>query len=58
LETKQVVINELQQQDAIQPDEEPPEPRIIAPPKNIDLKKFSDVMAEHMKSYSALEEEE
>jgi len=55
-ETKQVIIGELLQQNAIQPDEEPPKPRIIAPPKNVKLKKFTNVMAEHVESYSALEE--
>lgn len=56
-ETKQLIKDELLQQNAIQPDEEPPEPQLIDPPKNIDLKKFRDVMGEHMASYSALEEE-
>jgi mannosyl-3-phosphoglycerate synthase len=57
-ETKQLIINELLQQNAIQPDEEPPKPRLITPLRAINLKKFTAVMAEHMKSYSALEEEE
>jgi mannosyl-3-phosphoglycerate synthase len=57
-ETKQLIINELLQQNAIQPDEEPPKPRPITPLRAINLKKFTAVMAEHMKSYSALEEEE
>ena len=55
-ETKQVIINELLQQNAIKPDEEPTKPRIIAPVKTIDLKKFANAMAEHMKTYSALED--
>jgi mannosyl-3-phosphoglycerate synthase len=57
-ETKQLIIDELLQQNAIKPDEEPPKPRVIAPPRTINMKKFISVMAEHMKSYSALKEEE
>jgi mannosyl-3-phosphoglycerate synthase len=57
-ETKQLIINELLQQNVIQPDEEPPKPRLITPMRAINLKKFTEVMAEHMKSYSASEEEE
>lgn len=55
-ETKQVIINELMQQNAIEPEREPPVPHFIKPLKNIDIKKFNDAMAEHMASYSALEE--
>ena len=57
-ETKQIIINELLKQNAIRPDEKPLELRIIPPPKNINLKKFIKIMAEHMKLYSALEKEE
>ena len=57
-ETKQLIINELLQQNAIQPDEEPPKLRLINPLRAINLKKFTALMAEHMKSYSALGEEE
>jgi mannosyl-3-phosphoglycerate synthase len=56
--TKQLIIDELQQQNAIQPDEEPPKPRLITPLRTINLKKFTAAMTEHMKSYSALEKEE
>ena len=56
-ETKQVITNELLQQNALKPGEEPPKPRLIAPLKNVDLKKFTATMAENMASYSALEEE-
>lgn len=56
-ETRRLIVDELSQQNAIQPDEEPPKPRLITPPKTANLKKFTEVMAEHMKSYSALEEE-
>ena len=52
-----VRINELLQQNAISADEEPPKPRVSAPPKTIDLQKFNKVMKEHMQSYSALAEE-
>jgi len=55
-ETKQLIRDELLQQNAIQPDEEPPKPRLIAPLQTINLKKFTSVMTEHMNSYSALEE--
>ena len=57
-ENKKLIVNELLQQNAIKSGEKPPKPRIIAPLKNGDLKKFASVMAEHMKSYSALEETE
>jgi mannosyl-3-phosphoglycerate synthase len=57
-ETKQLIMNELLQQNAIGQEEEPPKPRPISPLKAINLKKFTEVMADHMKSYSALEEEE
>ncbi len=57
-ETKQLIINELLQQNVIQPDEEPPKSRLITPLRAINLKKFTAVMTEHMNSYSALEEEE
>ncbi|MEA1872651.1 MAG: mannosyl-3-phosphoglycerate synthase [Chloroflexota bacterium] len=57
-ESKQLIIDELLQQNAIQPDEEPPKPRLITPLRTINLKKFTAVMTEHMNSYSALEEEE
>ncbi len=55
-ETREVIIRELLQQNALQPDEEPPKPHVIAPLKNIDLKKFSSIMEEHLKACSALEE--
>ena len=55
-ETKQLILRELQQQDAIKPDEEPQKPHVAGPPKKIDLRKFTSVMEEHMDSYSALEE--
>jgi mannosyl-3-phosphoglycerate synthase len=57
-ETKQLIIDELLQQNAIRPDEEPPKPHLIPPPRTIDMKRFTSVMMEHMNSYSALDEEE
>jgi mannosyl-3-phosphoglycerate synthase len=57
-ETKQVIMNELVQQNALKNGEKPPKPRVIAPLKNIDLKKFANVMMEHMPSYSALTSKE
>jgi mannosyl-3-phosphoglycerate synthase len=57
-ETKQAIIDELLQQNAIQPEEEPPKPRLITPLKTINLNKFTKIMEEHMKSYSVLEEED
>jgi len=53
-ETKQLIVNELLQQKAIEPKEEPPIPHISSPPKTSDLKKFAEVMKEHLSSYSAL----
>jgi len=55
-ETKQIILDQLLQQNAIKPDEGPPKPRISAPPKKMNLQKFTEVMEEHLKSYSALEE--
>jgi len=55
-ETKQLILGELLRQDAIKPGEEPPKPHISAPPKKIDLHKFTNVLGEHMDSYSALGE--
>jgi hypothetical protein len=54
-ETRQAIIEELLQHNAIQPDEKPPEPWVIVPPNNIKLKKCTNVMAEYLSSYSALE---
>jgi len=54
-ETKQLILGELQQQDAIKPDEEPPKPHISAPPKKVNRQKFAEVIKEHLDSYSALE---
>jgi mannosyl-3-phosphoglycerate synthase len=56
-ETKKVIINELLQQNAIQLGEKPPKPRLIAPINTVNMKKFTNIMAEHLKSCSALEEE-
>ena len=53
--TKRLIRDELLQQNAIQPYEEPPKPRLLAPPRTINLKKFTSVMTEHINSYSALE---
>lgn len=55
-ETKQVIINELLQANAIEPEGEPPVPHFIKPIKSFDTKKFADVLNEHMAEYSALEE--
>lgn len=55
-ETKQMILSELLQRNAIKPGEEPPKPRVSVPPKKIDLQKFANVMKEHMESYSALGE--
>lgn len=55
-ETKEKVLAELLQQNAISSDEEPPMPQISPPPKNIDMQKFTKVMEGHMESCSALED--
>jgi mannosyl-3-phosphoglycerate synthase len=57
-ETKRLIVDELLQQNAIHPDEEPPKPRLIAPLQTINMKRFTSVMTEHMNSYSTLEQEE
>jgi mannosyl-3-phosphoglycerate synthase len=54
-ETKQLIINELLQQKVIEPKEEPPIPHINSPPKTCNLKKFAEIIEEHLPSYSVLE---
>ncbi len=53
--TKAKIIQELQQQNALGPDEEPPLPQLFAPPKTIDNKKFKDILGENLQSYAVLE---
>jgi len=55
-ETKRIIMDELLQQKAIPPNEEPPKPSLIAPPGILNLKKFTSVITERMHSYSALDE--
>ena len=55
-ETKKVIIDELQQQEAIGEKEEPPMPRLYPPLKKVDLEKFTEIMGKHMSSYSLPEE--
>jgi mannosyl-3-phosphoglycerate synthase len=55
-ETKEKIMAELIQQNAISPNEEPPMPQISPPPKNIDIQKFTKVIEAHMESRSALED--
>jgi len=50
--TKEMIINELQQQDAIKADGKPPKPRLSAPPKEVGLQIFARAMEEHIGSYS------
>jgi len=57
-ETRHLIRDELLQQHTIQPDEEPPKPRLISPIRAINLKKFTKVMEEHIKLYSSSEDEE
>ena len=53
---KEMIIKELMQLEAIKHEGELLKPRIIAPPRKIEMKKFIEVMEEHIKSYSTLEE--
>ena len=53
-ETKQMILDELLQQNAIKPDEEPPKVHLSPPLKQADLKKFAKVIEEHLESFSAL----
>jgi len=55
-ETKQMILSELLRGNVIKADEEPPKPHVIAPLKKTDLQKFTNVIGEHMGSYSALKE--
>ena len=43
-ETRQLILGELLQQDAINPEQEPPKPCLSAPPKKARLQKFAKVM--------------
>jgi hypothetical protein len=56
-ETRQRFIDELSQRNAVKSGDEPPKPHISAPPKKVDLRKFTRIMEEHKDSYSALEGE-
>ena len=47
-ETKQVILDELLQQKSIKPGQEPPKSLMSAPPRTIDLPKFTKVMEENM----------
>ena len=55
-EARQTILDELLHRSAIQPDEVPPKPHLSAPPKKINLQKFTKIMEAQMESYSALEE--
>ena len=55
-ETKKVILDELQQQEAIGEGEEPPPPRIYPPLKKINLEKFAEIIREHISSYVLPEE--
>jgi len=57
-ETKKVILGELRQQEAVGQEEEPAQPRLYPPLKQIDLQKFAEIMQEHMSSYSLPEEKE
>jgi len=56
--TRENIIDELVTQGILQQkNEEPPAPLMYRPPAEIDLKKFEDIIAENLDSYSALAEE-
>lgn len=55
-DTKELILNELLQQNAIKPDKEPPKPRIISPIGGVNINKFKELMQKQMKTYSALED--
>lgn len=57
-DTKQMVLDELRQQNAISQDKEPSKPRLYPPLKKVDLQKFAKAIKEHIDSYSALEGEQ
>ncbi|MBN1374865.1 MAG: mannosyl-3-phosphoglycerate synthase [Dehalococcoidia bacterium] len=57
-ETKKVIINELLQQNAIESGGQPPVPIFIDPLNKLNLKKFTNAMADKLESYSALEKHE
>jgi len=56
-DTKQMILDELRQLQAISQDKEPSKPHFYPPLKEVDLQKFTKVIEEHIDSYSALEGE-
>ncbi|MFC1917194.1 mannosyl-3-phosphoglycerate synthase [Chloroflexota bacterium] len=53
--TKKLIINELHLQNALKVGGKVPKPRISAPLRKVDLKKFGEIMGERLESYSARE---
>lgn len=51
-ETKQLIMDELVSQQVLKPDEKPPEPHLCVLPKKADIKKFLQLMGEHLAAYS------
>jgi mannosyl-3-phosphoglycerate synthase len=54
-ETKEKIMAELVQHNAINPNEELPMPQISPPPKNINMQKFTKAMEGYMETRSALQ---
>jgi mannosyl-3-phosphoglycerate synthase len=55
-DTKRLIIEELLQRNAIKPEEEPPKLQLYAPPKKIDMQKFTAAMGGHIASCSLPED--
>ena len=53
--TKKMIKDELVWQQAQKPDEEPPKPHLCVLPKKVDIKKFIQIMEEHLAAYSCHE---
>lgn len=52
--TRELILDELARQDALEPDEEPPKPLMFSPFKNADLTRFQSALEEHMDAYYVL----
>ena len=55
-ETRKLVLRELTAQRALKRGEVPPKPRVTPPPRNANIKSFTNFMAEHLDSYSVLKD--
>jgi len=57
-ETKEVILGELRQQEAIGENEEPPVPRLYPPLNKVDIEKFAEILEENMSQYALPEKKQ